>query len=277
MPYFDRLRQLAAAGAPPRRGPSWAAGLEVDEVRVASPPRPRESAAAPPRAPATPVAAAAPQEATPAPPPAVAPPEIAARDDTTVRDEAAAHVPTTITEVAEAADVVTEREPAAATPRRAAPAEPGETTERPPAAALVPQGSPASQAAEATRPLPADESRGLAPGPSAAPPQVAAAPTTAAERVHRALVEVRQWMEQPPADHQRDDSREPIATPARRRPARAAPTTAISEARTELSIGTIAVTVEEPPAAAPRRPKPAAPAPRAPVREIVPRDYLRGW
>lgn len=111
---------------------------------------------------------------------------------------------------------------------------------------------------------------------AAAGPPATAAPATPAERVHQALAEVRQWMEQPAVASDPADRPAPAAAPARA-PTPEASSATITEARTELSIGTIEVTVEETPAPTAPRARPAAPAPRPPVRDIVPRDYLRGW
>jgi len=103
--------------------------------------------------------------------------------------------------------------------------------------------------------------------PSATPPRVEAlaqadltAPPDPAERAHRALAEVRRWMEEPPPR------------------ARRAATASAATADPGVSIGTIEVTVEEAPAP---RPVPAVapppPVPRRAGRDVVPRDYLRGW
>ena len=73
--------------------------------------------------------------------------------------------------------------------------------------------------------------------------------------------------------------REGAGEPAPARPARApsAQPPAVVEARTEVSIGTIQVTVEEQPAAAPARPARRGATGRQGGRDAVPRDYLRGW
>jgi hypothetical protein len=84
------------------------------------------------------------------------------------------------------------------------------------------------------------------------------------ERAHRALAEVRRWMEEPPRRREAD------------RPRRATPAAGIPEP--SLSIGTIEVTVEAAPTPQPvPAVAPTSPPPRRAGRDVVPRDYLRGW
>jgi hypothetical protein len=84
------------------------------------------------------------------------------------------------------------------------------------------------------------------------------------ERARHAIAEVRRWIEEPP--RRRDADRPRSATSAAGTP------------EPSLSIGTIEVTVE---AAATQRIAPAAAPPPPPAqpagRDVVPRDYLRGW
>jgi hypothetical protein len=85
------------------------------------------------------------------------------------------------------------------------------------------------------------------------------------ERTHRALAEVRRWLEEPSGRREAD----------RPRPRRAKSAAAITEL--PLSIGTIEVTVEAAPAPQAAPPAPPPPPPRRAGRDVVPRDYLRGW
>jgi hypothetical protein len=103
--------------------------------------------------------------------------------------------------------------------------------------------------------------------------------------MHEVLAEVRRWIEQPaPAAEPPPLPATPLRRIAERtaspRPRRSpAATRGTPDATTELSIGTIEVTVEEaaaPVAALAPRP-PAQPVPARAGREIVPSDYLRGW
>ena len=90
-------------------------------------------------------------------------------------------------------------------------------------------------------------------------------PPDTVERAHRALAEVRRWMDEPPV-------RDEVGRPRSRRAAAAARATA-----PPLSIGTIEVTVEAAPSPRPVPAAPPPPPPRRAGRDVVPRDYLRGW
>jgi len=287
MAYFDRLRDLAAARAAPARGRrGGVAPLEVEEVRVAAPPQ-ATATAAPGRRTAVPVPRSERRElvAMPAPVPDVvlgelgpAPPP-AARE--TVRHEIRAAAPPSDADSVPAPVPVPLDGPAPAQPAAA---------RAPDAAAPVrepqppPVGAPRAAAPEAVEVVVASGDRPAAvPAPAAARPAgrapAAPLPRDGEARVHAALTEVRRWIQEPAGDARDDDLPLRREGHAPRRPSDAPPQAraAVSEARTELSIGTIQVTVEEPAAAPARRaPRPAA-APRRAGRDTVPRDYLRGW
>ena len=96
------------------------------------------------------------------------------------------------------------------------------------------------------------------------------------ERAQEALTEVRRWMEAPsPAAIDVPDAGRPVAAPAD--PVAAPPAPKVVEERTELSIGTIQVTVEGPPPPVGRRAERSSNPPARPRQDAVPRDYLRGW
>jgi hypothetical protein len=274
MPYFDRIRQLAAArGAPGgRRMP----GLEVDEVRLAEPPPPRAASARAAR-PAAPVAAptAGRHETT----------EVVREAPVTPRAEERVVVATEesrIVEVVATAAGVPEGGEARVA---AAPALPAASTLREETRVDVVTGAPPVTGDDPAATPPAS------PPPAARPlPPAAVVPAAPAERIHDVLAEVRAWMEQPaPTPETATAAERPAlpASPVRRTadrtapaPRRRAPAAVTEPPATELSIGTIEVTVEEAPApraAIPAPPPPARPAPERPARDVVPSDYLRGW
>jgi hypothetical protein len=158
---------------------------------------------------------------------------------------------------------------------------------------IVPETArePAARSTAAASPI-ASEAGHDAPPP--APGRSEAAPRSPEEGLHEALVRVRHWMAEPGAEVRSGErpAPDPPAPPAPLRTVRprradpgrptAAPPAAAApiEQRTEVSIGTIHVTVEEPeePEGGSRHPG-ARPSPvAAPVRpRAVPRHYVRGW
>ena len=72
----------------------------------------------------------------------------------------------------------------------------------------------------------------------------------------------------PAAPHPVAAAGDPVAAPLAPR---------VVEEHTELSIGTVQVTVEPPPAPVGRRAERSGNPPARPRHDAVPRDYLRGW
>lgn len=272
MPYFDRIRQLAAARGTPARRAVW--GLEVDEFRPATAATARVRSAAAAGTTPTPAAhVSAPTPARAQPAVTLAP---SAHDQPAAATAALAPpvaVPTLVQRTATLAPTVLDQ-PAAVT-AQSEPADTREPDQR--AAPLVHAHSETPRLARDPTPPPLDAPPppAASPEPAFAPPgtptrpeAVAQAQITAlpdpAERAHRALAEVRRWIEEPPS---------------RPRPrARHAATASAVAGEPGLSIGTIEVTVEEAPAPRPSHAvAPPPPPPRRAGRDVVPRDYLRGW
>jgi hypothetical protein len=279
MPYFDRIRRLAAARGAPARRQLW--GLEVEEFRPAAAtpsapaartPQPAGAAhveaGVPPRV-AAPTPTSDQHAATPVPPRVAAPPARAdarplVRADARppARDLAppASNAPRPLPHAAPPASLEVVSEAAAATRPLAAPPLPLDWAPAPTlefvseAAPLAPAVDAADPASPRPRTAPTQEAEGVVKAPVNEP----------TERARRALAEVRRWMEEPPRS--RDPDRPPRAP------------FAVTVAEPPLSIGTIEVTVEAAPA--PRPPPAVAPPPRPARRagrDVVPRDYLRGW
>ena len=325
MPFFARLREMAAATAAPHGQPAGGAGLEVTATRVAAPPsaaewhEPIAAAARPPSLRAAPIEPDGPWPAATEPPmvaapakalesrpedtrgrppepaaatpagqrrdrdrvnPAVAPPasdldapprpvrssRAAARDDDFVAPQDGAVAPHVR---AAAPPVLAVTPPVRASSPRDVAATPSPARPAPRAARPLETAAPTIDAGEPARPA---RQRMEAAGParpleaSTPPPAVRderpAARRDPEERAREALVEVRRWMEEPPARG--------TAAPTGVQPP------PVVEERSELTIGTIQVTVEAPPAAGRGAPQRSATAP-PPRRDAVPRDYLRGW
>jgi len=270
--YFARLRALAAGGparrAAPRDRARPAELLEQEEVRVAPSPSPALSGPPPEpvEAPARlgdPPSAAAPPSTGPAerPPAESEPLEVEVL-------EPRAWTPMPSATAAAAAPRV---------PRRM----PDPETALEPAARRSAAASPSTSEAAHEAPPPA-------PGSSEA---ASRRPSSPEEGLHEALVRVRHWMAEPEAEAQSGErpAPDPPAAPAPLRairPRRADPgrstaaalePAAAIEQRTEVSIGTIHVTVEEPEGGA-RHPGARPVSAAAPARpRAVPRHYVRGW
>ncbi len=299
MAFFDRLRELAAAPAARVGG---VAPLEVHELREVAPPPasvpapgpapgPRVTRTEPPPgeprdapAPAQAASAAEPRahgavmepESEPAPftrqvagqPPAIdflaEPPVEAAPPPPGSQLEVTAHLPAEPS-VAQPTDI---RPHPLAAPEQPSP--PARTLSEAPNGdhfPAVPPPAPTRPGPPTPEPSPANPS----PGPLEAP-----APQEAVQRTHEALTEVRRWMEAPtPAVAAAPAAPHPVAAAGDPVAAPLAPQ--VVEEHTELSIGTVQVTVEAPPPPVGRRAERSGNPPARPRHEAVPRDYLRGW
>jgi hypothetical protein len=174
---------------------------------------------------------------------------------------------------------------------------PRDSPPEPPAAArqttLTPPSAPDADPSQGARssparaPVPADEvAAARQPAeparPAVVPPRLdERAPSTAADeaadQLQRGLADLRRWLQEPPRDA--GEGRRESAAPAPLDDRAAAGDLAMDgappvlEQRTEVSIGTIVVSVEEPPTA-----PAAATRPRRPDRPAtVPRHWVRGW
>lgn len=312
MGYLARLRDLAAAPAAPAAPPPAAVEpLEQEAVRIA---RHVESpaAVASRRAPGIEPTEAARKPADrrgeaadgPTPPPAPQalrelesePTRRAAVVDADASPPAGQAEPLPLER-----EVILERPSSARRPVPAPPeAPPGiDRRGREPKRAPAPAPPPPTPPREARLPAP-ESSKGPQPQPD--------------ERFHQALVQVRRWMVEPEPgaaeegggsgkdgkESARDESPAAVAplrseppmspvtpnqrssrpreTPPPERPAPlSAPAAQVVEERTELSIGTIYVTVEEPEAGPPTQPGGRPATSRSARGEAVPRNYLRGW
>lgn len=306
MAYFHRLRVMATArGATPAGTRRAVAPLEHDEIRfaplptagVASPlqarfgagdelpvvaagrPADAERATAPERHMAQELGAARVADDAPT----VQPLEAVAMSH---RSRPASRLPAMGEPGPGAPPPSTTAEPAEAAGHRAV--EPVAAPARPPVVPVsaeddAPQAAPPAPPPTDQRPRTGDGRPAVA---QAQPPRPRRDPV---DRVHESLAEVRRWMAEPGAElgdgapsasASASAGADAVAgEPAPTRPAHAssAQPPAVVESRTEVSIGTIQVTVEEQPAAAPARPARRAATGRQGGRDAVPRDYLRGW
>jgi len=305
--YFHRLRALAA-GPPPRRAASREAArpaepLEHEEVRTVVAPAPTPPPAGRREEP-TPTRAFTPR--APEPPPGDPPPAAARTSPPLSSAPAPAPVEGPPPAPASAASGPADRPRRSGRPSSPALPEvevvleaPSEPPPRPASAAPARHRSATPATASGTEsPEPPRPARSPAPSPTFPPEPVAdeaapPVPLTPEEGLHEALVRVRRWMAEPAAEVEATAAPEPTSegpsfspqlrvaprrTDARLdRPRAAAESPAPVEERTEVSIGTIHVTVEEPeggPRNAGTRPAPTA-APQRP--RAVPRHYVRGW